>query len=903
MPSFFHIGWAALLALLALGMLSRREHAGGRLGTAWQVALAAGVIVWGGHVLATIAGDHGPGLEVERIVLRPTAPGAALVLGSDSAHADVTLQDPSTAGVHAVLSWEEGAGDPVPTLRNVSATHRLEVDGIGLHDSELRARTEITVGRRTLEVAAPGLWPGLLLVDDRGQVTRLRAPLARGVMAMLPLIGGRVTSTLAWVQPDGDGVRVLDHPPLPGTGPVAILRTRGRTPYLAFATPADRAEHPVLVDPPGASVARPADRAHPLRTGEVLTLGRSRWAVSVARGGEVTLSAVGARTRVPWPSDEGTVLDGVGAVLLAGHPDELTLTVASLTERRGFRRLAGLPTLGDGGDPRITLHPGDRVALEVAPGVTSQLRLAARAEPTVALAGFASAQDASLWTLLAVLAALYLAATVTGARLGYLHGRTGGVLHGSALLIVVGLACLYRLSDPGNPMQAGWALHQARILTLGVGAGAAFLLGLSILARLRSRRGLRPLRGDALFHWLEGPEADGRRARWLYWVAVAVLLAQQPFGEAGIALPGVGSVQPIELARTLLVVYLAFWTARALEAKRRSLRGAEGLAARWAYMAHALPILVVLVLCYALHDISPILVFSVFLAGFYALSLMRPSLRLFPLRNLREHLAVDVVAVALVLGVAGWLLLGDPGGTVARRIAVWWDPWTQTGEAYQAMTALWATASGGLWGAGWEGANGVLPPAVRDDFILALLAARGGAAAVTLVAATFAVILLSGAAGIAHGRASGALGERRALLAGGMLWMLAIQAGVVLGSATGGLPVMGQPLPLVAAAGSHLLFFCLPAIATVLACTRLPHAAPARVRPRSVTPWPAVAPVDLPAPALGVAPAPALGVAPAPALAEPPSDLPTLPLGPLSHTPITLGGATSTHGPVTEGAG
>lgn len=70
--------------------------------------------------------------------------------------------------------------------------------------------------------------------------------------------------------------------------------------------------------------------------------------------------------------------------------------------------------------------------------------------------------------------------------------------------------------------------------------------------------------------------------------------------------------------------------------------------------------------------------------------------------------------------------------------------------------------------------------------------------------------------------------------------MLVIQAGVVLGSATGGLPVMGQPLPLVAAAGSHLLFFCLPALATVLACTRLPLAGEVRRTTRQRRPWPQI---------------------------------------------------------------
>ena len=830
MPSFFHAGWALLLALFALGLLRRRRSAEGSLGLVWQLTLAAGVIAWGAALLGTIAADHGPGLELERITVRPAANRTPVIFGSSSEHAQVVLPDPHVAPVHAVLAWDdEGPGGVVPTLWNASSTHRLEIDGVGIHDVELHEGTTLSLGRRTLEVAEPGMWPGLLLVDDQGGAHRLRSSVGTGLMSFLPFVGGRVTGTLGWLQAADDGYRLLDHTPLPGTGPAARLMTRGRAVLLSFGGAQDRAEHPIVVDRVGEPGARPSERRHPLRTGEVLTMGRTRYGVTVEFGGAVSFQALGARSRFDWPASDGVVLDGLGAILLSAASDGESLRVASLTDGTGFRPLNGLPTQSRGGARWIEVNPGGRFAVSIADGAEAQLRVAARAVAPVALAGLASKADSQLWALLLVLAATYFLLTGLSARLGYLHARTGGVLHGAALLSVVGLACLYRLSDPTDPARAGWALHQARLLSVGMLACLVLLVAMTALAWLRSRRGLRPLRGDMLFRWLEGPEGDGRRSRWLYWGAVLVLFAQQPFGETGISLPGLGSIQPIELARTLLVVYLAFWTARALEEKQARVRGVEGIAARWLYMAHALPVLLVLALCYSLHDISPILVFVVFLSVFYALSLMRPSLRVFPLGALRDHLAVDVLVVGVVVGASSWLLLGDPGGTVARRIAVWWDPWSQTADAYQAMTALWATASGGVWGAGWEGGNAVLPPAVRDDFVLALLAARGGAAAVTLVAATFALILLSGSSGIGLRRSDGAAGERQALLAGGMLWMLVIQAAVVLGSATGGLPVMGQPLPLVAAAGSHLLLFCIPALATVLVCTRTPLRSPRRV--------------------------------------------------------------------------
>ena len=59
------------------------------------------------------------------------------------------------------------------------------------------------------------------------------------------------------------------------------------------------------------------------------------------------------------------------------------------------------------------------------------------------------------------------------------------------------------------------------------------------------------------------------------------------------------------------------------------------------------------------------------------------------------------------------------------------------------------------------------------------------------------------------------------MLAVAALLMLAIQALVVLASVTGWGPVVGQPMPFLAAGGSNLLLFALPVVAIVLTATRL----------------------------------------------------------------------------------
>jgi cell division protein FtsW (lipid II flippase) len=826
LPTWFHLGWAALLAVFALVALWPRRATPGEVrpigfrAIGLQVALAVGVIGWAGVVLSEIARDHGPGLEVLGYELSPPTAGPPVLSLGTAAPADVILADPHGAEVHAVVRWDERAGGLVPMLWNAAPHKRLELNGVDLHDVELRSGMRIEGPRGGLaagwEVSVEG--SAVTLISSRG-VHRLHVPLLRGLARKLPVIGDRIEVEVGRIVGVDGSLRLAEpgESILPGEGFVARVYLRGDVARLGFASPQDRASHPLRIRD-GKRSYRPGDRAVALRSGDVLTLGYSRYEVKLGAEGTLSLIVRGRPGRLSWPDGDASVFGPDPGVLLVGDDDGSTLSIASLAEDRGFRRLGGVWRESDRGAARAVLPAGSRFEVPLADGARIRLRTARRADPAAALAGVASAADADFWSILAALALAYLLVTLLAAASGVVHALSSGVLHGAALLFAVGLICLYRLADPGDPLRADWALHQATLGLFGLGVAGVGLLSLIVRRRFGRRKHRR------WYERLDGPNGDGAPASRLYLLALLGLALQLPFGEAGISVPGLGSVQPIELARTLLVVYLAYWTARAVEAKRRELRGREGFRERWSYMVHALPVIAVLVLCYGLHDISPILVFVAFVGVLYAMSLVRPEVRLWPPSALRESLGLEAVVLPLGAAALAWFVLGDPGGTVARRVAVWWDPWTSGDDAYQALTALWTAASGGVWGLGWTGANGVLPPAVKDDFVLALLAARGGAAAVTLVAATFGMILLSGVAALAvdDGHRAPAHRERSGLLAGAMLWMLIIQAGVVLGSATGGLPVMGQPLPFVAAAGSHLLFFCMPAIAVVLGATGVP---------------------------------------------------------------------------------
>jgi len=840
LPTLFHLGWVGiLLVLVGLALLrSRKQRRPRRPSLVLQLGLAGAVVAWGAMALSTVAHDHGPGLEVRGYVLEPPETGPASLSIGTGEQADVLLADPWADTVHALVRWEEGPSGPEPWIWNASASRRLEVDGRSIHEVDLEPGSRLVLEGDELELVGADGWPGATLRRSDGELLRLGAPVGRGLATLVPRVGPRLRTRLGTLTTDADGRTVVDPDlrPLPGTGPVATLALRGRQPVLAFAGAADRAEHPVEVALPGQERFRPADRWTRLRSGQSLALGYSRFAVQVARSGRVELTAMGNPARLDWPGEEAVVLGEEPGVLAVGDEDGETLRLASLDPagQRGFRRIDGVFVEGADGRPRVGASAGDRLELPLRDGARVRLRVVRRADPMAALAGLASAADRSAWRSFVTLAVLYLLLVIAATRAGLLHRRSAGVLHGAALLFVVGLLCLYRLSDPADVRRADWVLRQAQLGVIGLAVATVMATVSAVRAHFAEPRPGR------LFAWLDGRSGEGLRARWLYVAAVAVLALQLPFGETGIAVVGLGSVQPIELARTLLVVYLAYWTVRAVEAKRDHMRGREGLAQRWSYMVHALPVLAVLLLCYGLHDISPILVFVAFLTVLYLASILRPSLRLWPPRAWRDNLVLELGLAGLLLAGVCWLVLADPSGTVATRLRTWWDPWSHSSEAYQAVTALWATASGGLFGLGWTGENGVLPPAVKDDFILALLAARGGVMAVTLVAATFAAILLSGVTALTSRRAIACQTgqrERATMLATAVLWMLVIQAAVVLGSATGGLPVMGQPLPFVAAAGSHLLLFCLPAVGLVLGATRV------RVPCRARRPRPALAPV------------------------------------------------------------
>jgi cell division protein FtsW len=161
------------------------------------------------------------------------------------------------------------------------------------------------------------------------------------------------------------------------------------------------------------------------------------------------------------------------------------------------------------------------------------------------------------------------------------------------------------------------------------------------------------------------------------------------------------------------------------------------------------------------------------------------------------------LAPAGLLGLGGlaWSLLRDP--MRHGRILAWLHPeLTKDGAGYQPWQAMIAFGSGGWTGLGLGDSRQKLGfiPEHHTDFIFAIIGEELGLVT-TLAVVLFFVALMSCGIYIAR-RAADTFGM---LLAGGITFMISIQAFINMGVATSLLPNKGMPLPFISYGGSNLL--------------------------------------------------------------------------------------------------
>ena len=325
------------------------------------------------------------------------------------------------------------------------------------------------------------------------------------------------------------------------------------------------------------------------------------------------------------------------------------------------------------------------------------------------------------------------------------------------LVMVFSTSSATALLNDGDPL--GLAIRQAAYALVGLGAYA-------VAARM-SPEGMRRL----------GPPALAISGFLLLVVLVPSTGASVNGSRRWIPLGGLGQIQPSELAK----VALALWMAQAIVRAPGRLRTPGGL----------VPFVGVTSLLGLLILIEPDMGTAVSLCGVAFAMLIVAGARM-------RHLGA-VVGVALMLATIA--MLAAPYRR--QRLFTFLDPWSDpNGAGFQSVQAQVAIGSGGLHGVGLG--DGVQKafylPEAHTDMILATVGEELGVIGILGVLVAFGLFALAG-----YRIALRARDLHQQVLAAGLTTLVVMQAVINIGAVVGVLPVTGVPLPFVSFGGSSLI--------------------------------------------------------------------------------------------------
>jgi len=253
------------------------------------------------------------------------------------------------------------------------------------------------------------------------------------------------------------------------------------------------------------------------------------------------------------------------------------------------------------------------------------------------------------------------------------------------------------------------------------------------------------------------------------------------------------TVQPSEMAKFALLVYLAAFLSRRMEQASRGDRPPIGLQHALGFLGPALVVLVLVGLVLRQPDL-----------GTAALMMAVALLVLFAAGIRKGYLLAGVLLAAP----AAWLLIVRTPWRLKRLLA-FMDPWAHRYDiGYQVSESLISIGSGGVFGLGLGDGKQKLffLPEAHTDFILAIAGEELGFVGLVGIILAFGVVLWRGI--VASLRARDAFG---AYLALGITCMMVLGALIHTGVTLGLLPTKGITLPLVSYGGSALVFTLLGA--------------------------------------------------------------------------------------------
>jgi cell division protein FtsW (lipid II flippase) len=311
------------------------------------------------------------------------------------------------------------------------------------------------------------------------------------------------------------------------------------------------------------------------------------------------------------------------------------------------------------------------------------------------------------------------------------------------------------------------------------------------------------LLGGALFVLASWPRWERTELRRLAFVpllgALAVSLALIAFGrgpEGSGAKVNLLGVQPVELIRLLLVLFLGGYFARRWvlfrELDERPLGKSWWLRRlRLPRLHHVLPVTIgvaaSILFSIGQRDLGPALLLVTLFLALYAVS--------------RGGAVLAVVALATV-GAAflASAILGFPQ-TVAVRTGMWLSPW-ENGlvRGIQLAQSLWAFSAGGPWGMGLGLGSPQYVPAVHTDLILSAIGEELGFVGVLACMALYALFALRG-----FRIARNAADEYTMFLALGLTLNVVLEALLIAAGTIGLVPLTGVVMPFVSYGRSALV--------------------------------------------------------------------------------------------------
>jgi cell division protein FtsW (lipid II flippase) len=162
-----------------------------------------------------------------------------------------------------------------------------------------------------------------------------------------------------------------------------------------------------------------------------------------------------------------------------------------------------------------------------------------------------------------------------------------------------------------------------------------------------------------------------------------------------------------------------------------------------------------------------------------------------------------VLAGLLAFGVGAYILY-QLLPVVALRVQVWLDPWaTARGSGYQIVQAIYALASGGIFGQGLGMGVPAIVPAIHTDFIFTAIGEELGLAGALAVLIAYVLLIFRGFH-IAL-RIPGRFRGFEQLLVVGLTAIIAVQTLIILGGNLRLIPLTGITLPFISYGGSSVL--------------------------------------------------------------------------------------------------